>query len=189
MLIILTLNKILLIKSSYITNILSINKISYLGIFSYLFFLFKNEYNDILLNEDRLFFIIFIISAMLGFLRQLLLFMISAGFKNNNLNKICSLLSITVYALLCLFIIYIEKKYLRNIKPRLNRDQLKEAGITQKESLIIFLLHADYTNNVISSILKISPSTVRNHIQNIYRKFDITNRLDLLKLLKTYECS
>ncbi|MDX1915362.1 MAG: LuxR C-terminal-related transcriptional regulator [Methylophilus sp.] len=48
--------------------------------------------------------------------------------------------------------------------------------ITRRESEILQWLHLGKTNWEISSILEISPLTVKNHVQNILRKLDVENR-------------
>lgn len=65
--------------------------------------------------------------------------------------------------------------------------------ITGRESEILQWVHMGKTNWEISSILAISPLTVKNHVQNILRKLDVQNRgqaavkaskLGLVKILK-----
>lgn len=48
--------------------------------------------------------------------------------------------------------------------------------ITLRESEILQWVHMGKTNWEISSILDISPLTVKNHVQNILRKLDVQNR-------------
>jgi transcriptional regulator EpsA len=48
--------------------------------------------------------------------------------------------------------------------------------ITDRESEILQWVHLGKTNWEISSILDISPLTVKNHVQNILRKLDVQNR-------------
>ena len=48
--------------------------------------------------------------------------------------------------------------------------------ITNREFEILQWLHMGKTNWEISSILEISPLTVKNHVQNILRKLDVENR-------------
>ncbi|MFA7349554.1 MAG: XrtB/PEP-CTERM-associated transcriptional regulator EpsA [Methylotenera sp.] len=65
--------------------------------------------------------------------------------------------------------------------------------MTNRESEILQWLHMGKTNWEISSILNISPLTVKNHVQNILRKLDVQNRsqaavkaakIGLIKMLK-----
>jgi transcriptional regulator EpsA len=65
--------------------------------------------------------------------------------------------------------------------------------MTNRESEILQWLHMGKTNWEISSILDISPLTVKNHVQNILRKLDVQNRsqaavkaakIGLIKILK-----
>lgn len=57
----------------------------------------------------------------------------------------------------------------------LNQNHLLKK-ITKRESEILQWLHMGKTNWEISSILDISPLTVKNHVQNILRKLDVENR-------------
>jgi transcriptional regulator EpsA len=57
----------------------------------------------------------------------------------------------------------------------LNNNHLLKK-ITKRESEILQWLHMGKTNWEISSILDISPLTVKNHVQNILRKLDVENR-------------
>jgi transcriptional regulator EpsA len=57
----------------------------------------------------------------------------------------------------------------------LNNNHLLKK-ITRRESEILQWLHLGKTNWEISSILGISPLTVKNHVQNILRKLDVENR-------------
>ncbi|MGV3583194.1 MAG: XrtB/PEP-CTERM-associated transcriptional regulator EpsA [Methylophilus sp.] len=57
----------------------------------------------------------------------------------------------------------------------LNHNHLLKK-ITKRESEILQWLHMGKTNWEISSILDISPLTVKNHVQNILRKLDVENR-------------
>jgi transcriptional regulator EpsA len=65
--------------------------------------------------------------------------------------------------------------------------------ITKRESEVLQWLHMGKTNWEISTILDISPLTVKNHVQNVIRKLSVLNRsqaavkaakLGLIKILK-----
>ncbi|MDP2229648.1 XrtB/PEP-CTERM-associated transcriptional regulator EpsA [Methylotenera sp.] len=65
--------------------------------------------------------------------------------------------------------------------------------MTKRESEVLQWLHMGKTNWEISSILDVSPLTVKNHVQNVLRKLDVQNRsqaavkaakLGLIKMLK-----
>lgn len=65
--------------------------------------------------------------------------------------------------------------------------------ITGRESEVLQWMHMGKTNWEISTILNVSPLTVKNHVQNILRKLDVQNRgqaaikaskLGLVKILK-----
>ena len=55
-------------------------------------------------------------------------------------------------------------------------DRLEELPITKRESEVLIHLAQGQTNKQISKALLLSPSTVRNHISNIFAKLKISNR-------------
>ncbi len=59
---------------------------------------------------------------------------------------------------------------------------LKEYGITKREKEIIQFLVKGYSNKEISNRLYISVNTVKTHIENIYQKLNINQRIDLVNL-------
>jgi DNA-binding CsgD family transcriptional regulator len=65
---------------------------------------------------------------------------------------------------------------------RLNQWML---GITKREKQICCLLVQQLDNKAIAEHLGISEHTCKRHIENIYRKFGVSRRRDLLKLLAT----
>lgn len=79
-----------------------------------------------------------------------------------------------------------KNNYVQDIRKKSNK-------ITGRESEILHWVHLGKTNWEISSILDISPLTVKNHVQNILRKLDVQNRgqaaikaakLGLVRILK-----
>lgn len=65
-------------------------------------------------------------------------------------------------------------------------DVLKEYDLTNRENEIIKYLLADTYNDEIASKLNISVHTVKKHIQNIYLKLQISNRVQLIKLFNNF---
>ncbi len=62
-----------------------------------------------------------------------------------------------------------KNSYVQDVRKKSNK-------ITGRESEILHWVHLGKTNWEISSILDISPLTVKNHVQNILRKLDVQNR-------------
>ena len=56
---------------------------------------------------------------------------------------------------------------------------LREFGITKREKEIIQFLIQGYSNKEIASKLFISVNTVKTHIENIYQKLGVNQRIDL----------
>lgn len=48
--------------------------------------------------------------------------------------------------------------------------------VTKRELQVLTWLHTGKTNHEIADVLHISPLTVKNHVQNIIRKFNVNNR-------------
>lgn len=57
-----------------------------------------------------------------------------------------------------------------------NRLVAKGLPITNREKEVLTHLAKGNTNKGISKVLRLSPSTVRNHISNIFLKLKISNR-------------
>lgn len=55
-------------------------------------------------------------------------------------------------------------------------SRLRELNLTEREKEILSHLACGKTNKEISTVLSLSPSTVRNHISNIFNKLKISNR-------------
>ena len=64
---------------------------------------------------------------------------------------------------------------------------LKTYGITDKEAEVIELLLAGLTYKQIAEQLYIANKTVDNHIQNIYKKLEVTSKLQLANLVRSRE--
>ena len=58
----------------------------------------------------------------------------------------------------------------------------RDLGLTQRETEILELIFQDWNNEELLSHLKVTPNTLRKHLQNLYRKCGVSSRLDLLKL-------
>ena len=56
-------------------------------------------------------------------------------------------------------------------------NRLTELKVTNREKEILVYLAQGKTNKEISQCLTLSPSTVRNHIANIFAKLNISNRV------------
>jgi len=53
-------------------------------------------------------------------------------------------------------------------------------GISKREKDIVELIVSGHSNNEIADKLYISLSTVKSHLYSIYRKLDISSRMELL---------
>jgi DNA-binding CsgD family transcriptional regulator len=59
-------------------------------------------------------------------------------------------------------------------------DSLHLLGLSQRETEVLALIIQGKTNNSIASLLKISPSTIRKHLENIYNKLEANSRTEAI---------
>ncbi|MEP6607010.1 MAG: LuxR C-terminal-related transcriptional regulator, partial [Nitrosospira sp.] len=80
---------------------------------------------------------------------------------------------------------------LRRVKPLLNQPHValfsadtpkkgEAHGLTAREVGILNWVRVGKTNSEIASILGISPYTVKNHLQSIFKKLDVYNRMQAI---------
>lgn len=91
------------------------------------------------------------------------------------------------------FILSIIEKHLSNILydikyhslavVNLFLDEHEEIFLTAREKEVLELIVVGYSNQEISEKLVISLSTTKKHLNNIFKKFDVKNRLQLLVLI------
>jgi DNA-binding CsgD family transcriptional regulator len=100
-------------------------------------------------------------------------------------------LTLLTHTLLCgFFFFYILRHYLVNYEASPNSIQDAAAAyfskhdISSREQEIVLKLIEGKTNREIGDELFISPNTVKTHIRNIYKKLDISNRVQLVHKIK-----
>lgn len=76
----------------------------------------------------------------------------------------------------CLQTIPIQEKMAHRARTR------QSLGLTRREEEVLDLVFQDLNNEEIVARLVISRGTLLKHLQNIYRKCDVSSRVDLLKL-------
>lgn len=62
----------------------------------------------------------------------------------------------------------------------------KQRELTKQEHKIMMLLATGETNKIMAEKLKLSPSTINNHLTHIFNKFDVNSRLSAVKEWKKY---
>jgi len=98
-------------------------------------------------------------------------------------------ISYVIFAILVF--LYVGRHFVYKYQPEV--PDIPEAGdafylkwdISEREQELIPLLAQGNTNREISELLFISYNTVKTHVQNIYRKMGVSNRLQLLAKLRT----
>ncbi|PIR00729.1 MAG: hypothetical protein COV66_04690 [Nitrospinae bacterium CG11_big_fil_rev_8_21_14_0_20_45_15] len=60
---------------------------------------------------------------------------------------------------------------------------MQEAGLTSRETELVFLIKEGFSEKEIAARLFVSPHTVNTHMKNIYRKFGIHSRAELIAAL------
>ncbi len=92
--------------------------------------------------------------------------------NTNSIQKIE--LKIYVIALISLLILGVILYYFK-----FKKRNTSKCNLTKQEKNIVNLINSDKTNLEISEELFISKSTVKTHINNIYRKLNISSRIEL----------
>ena len=81
--------------------------------------------------------------------------------------------------------IWMEMSSITNVLTRLIPVRKSKSGLkpklTRREEEIVNLIILGYSNKQISNTLFISENTVKTHLANIFSKYGITNRLQLIK--------
>ena len=78
----------------------------------------------------------------------------------------------------------IAKKTLRMLNHRAPETNLQsEYGLTAREIETLELLATGKTYHQIADALFVSPGTIRKHIENLYRKLEVTNKVDAVSKL------
>jgi len=68
-------------------------------------------------------------------------------------------------------------------KPSLNTDNTKENNkLSPRETEVLKLLSKGYADKEIGKYLFISEHTVANHLRKIYRKIDVSNRVEASRI-------
>ncbi|MGD1822159.1 MAG: helix-turn-helix domain-containing protein [Pleomorphochaeta sp.] len=83
---------------------------------------------------------------------------------------------------------YISRQYFQKYEKPIenkvvNTEYLKEAGISTREKEVLLLLFEGKTSYEIASELFISNNTVKSHIKHIYKKLNVSTRVQLFVLL------
>lgn len=90
------------------------------------------------------------------------------------------------YGMTCAaFILYMIEKYFKGVFLTDDGQQVfNQYGYTTREEEVVTLLLKGYSNPKIADLLHISLSTVKSHIHNVFRKTEVSNRYELIHLLK-----
>lgn len=101
------------------------------------------------------------------------------------------LVYISYFLFSILLFLYVGRHFVYKYQPELlvlpaaGTDIYRRWDISEREQELIPLLAQGKSNREISDLLFISYNTVKTHIQNIYRKMGVSNRLQLLSKLRT----
>jgi DNA-binding NarL/FixJ family response regulator len=68
-------------------------------------------------------------------------------------------------------------RILMESQGRLARTETAQARLTPREKELLISIASGATNNEMADTFCISPHTVKNHLYNIYKKIDVSNRL------------
>ncbi|MGI5850073.1 MAG: helix-turn-helix domain-containing protein, partial [Christensenellales bacterium] len=106
------------------------------------------------------------------------------------LRKLSFQLTHLSYAIFSLFVFvdlctYFFKSYNIDLDIFEEKQNLKvQYTLSEREIEVVDLLAKGMTNQIISEKLHISINTVKSHVKSIYKKMNISNRLQLINLLR-----
>ncbi|GGG19531.1 hypothetical protein GCM10011344_20280 [Dokdonia pacifica] len=106
-------------------------------------------------------------------------FLIHKSQEETSSKWIYLLASLFLISLLINIYLFISKKKIASQK------QVTSTSLTKQEQKILDLILQNRTNKEIASEIFISVSTVKTHINNIYKKLNVTNRDEVKSLYKT----
>ena len=66
------------------------------------------------------------------------------------------------------------------MEAKMNKNILTQKGITQAENDVLKNLVLGLANEEIAKVMNISTSTVKKHLESIYRKLNVHNRLQAI---------
>jgi len=108
------------------------------------------------------------------------IFHYSSSYGIAEINSINSLLLVPFIVLVCWLGILLGKSKQTN-----EFDLAYQGKITTREKEVIALVVAEKKNKEISDELFVDISTIKSHINNIYRKTGVTNRKELILIAKS----
>ncbi|WP_282081214.1 helix-turn-helix domain-containing protein [Aquimarina algiphila] len=122
------------------------------------------------------------ILALLVFIGVLVfdIFHLSASYGIVEINSINSLLLVPFIVLVCWFGILLGKSKLSD-----EFDMAYQGKISNREKEVIALIVTGKKNKEISDELFVDISTIKSHINNIYRKTGVKNRKELISVAKS----
>ena len=106
--------------------------------------------------------------------------------SNSEYSNLLLWLSLTANLLLSFFLwkLWSENRNLKHLshqKPKVETRQFSRKQLTKKENEVLELILLGNTNQEIADQLYVGLSTIKTHINNLYRKTGINDRKELLK--------
>ena len=74
----------------------------------------------------------------------------------------------------------------KDLEERL-QELVKQKGLTRREKEVAGLIYQGKSNKEIAEMLFLSESTVKTHIYNIFRKLDVKNRIEVVRIINEEE--
>lgn len=159
--------------------------IVYVALIFYLIVLCINNIKKVKNKQDRTFAKLSIIFISTGFLESLanVIFISKNDILDINITDPEIMFSSIPHLIIGIYLSLMIFKGILN-KGNPTQDDIMALGFSPRETELIELILKGYTNNQISDELSISVSTVKTHINNIFKKADVTSRFELLKVIK-----
>ncbi|GAA0179322.1 hypothetical protein SH2C18_22120 [Clostridium sediminicola] len=123
---------------------------------------------------------------LIAFLPQLIYTILDLIIKRNFQSQF-TCFSYTIFSILSFY--HISSYYFKGYEPNENskiseKDVLDSFAFTDREMDVLKLIMIGETNLKISENLHISVNTVKTHVKNIYKKIDVSNRVQLIHKIR-----
>lgn len=168
-----------------IGNTYAISAFMYLSVIVFILTISLKYISSVNNKQDKFFLLLIILFAITGFMESLLNLILQVENSTVTLNnsKAEVLISSIPYLIICIYLIIIIFKSILSQK-NITTEELIESGFSPRESELILLILDGHTNNRISELLSISIATVKTHINNIFKKANVSNRFELAKIIE-----
>ena len=133
-----------------------------------------------------------ILKKRLKILLTVLLLVMAISFFETGVSILLIYLGINIYGILLLIkklqndnTKNDEQSNMKNIAEIMELDEIAEKyNLTTTEKEIVSLVYKGFTNAEIAEMREITLSTVKRHVYNVFKKLDVSNRVEMIHMIK-----